>query len=78
MAQHTRKFMYCDNPTCSNREEGELEPAEGIYINRGSIHTNSGGVSFAKVYACSEKCIGPAVVAAGTESWETGQVRKKW
>ena len=78
MAKITKTFIACDNPKCSVSTEDDGEPAMGIYINSGSVHHGGGGGPVAKVYACSEGCLGPAVMAVFDEAWDTGKVRKKW
>lgn len=79
MAKVSRKFMDCDNPECSvSREDDEIEVATGYYVQSGSVHHGGGGGPVAKVYACSEECLGPAVTAVLYEAHDAGRVRKRW
>lgn len=79
MAKAVKKFMICDNPKCNSaHEDDEIAVVLGYYIQSGSVHQGGGGGPVAKVYACSEECLGPAVTAVFYEAYDAGHVRKKW
>lgn len=79
MAKTTRTFMVCDNPRCSGtREHGESEPAVGIFIDSAMLHFTSGGGEAAKIYACSQRCAGPAIAAVFSEARGSDKLRTDW
>lgn len=59
----------CDNPKCEKTQRLDLE--EDFIGLRGDVveATNSGG-SGAEWFACSRKCVGPAVAAAIDKAWD--------
>lgn len=73
-----RNVQVCENPDCgASHDEFQGLDAHGVYVDRGWRHlAGSGG--FAKVYACSWECIGPAMKAAAQEAWDTMRIRERW
>lgn len=71
MATRKATFQVCDNPECTTETEvDDQEPmAWGIYIDRGSFHTNGGGGPLNKIYACTLGCLSEAVRASIAEEW---------
>lgn len=54
--------MVCDNPDCDDSyRHTKEEPAYGFHLGKG-FWSQGGGGPIPATYACSEECIGPAVM----------------
>lgn len=65
MTKRKAAVMVCDNPQCGKMKlTTPDEPALGYYLGKGTWHLAGGGGPLPGLYACSEKCILPAIQAA--------------
>lgn len=56
-------MLSCDNPDCDNEmETSKEEPAPGYHIGKG-FWVMGGGGPIPATYACSDECVGKAVIA---------------
>lgn len=62
MGKRSVPAMVCDNPDCGKTTiTSPEEPALGYYLGKGMYHLGGGGGPLPSLYACSEKCIVPAI-----------------